>query len=81
MTGSFFLWFLIGLLAGAAHVWLLWRGSQPPFRGAAFHFPRILLVGGVFFASAILGGLLPAIAGWMLGYFPAVAMVATRKPT
>lgn len=80
MNTIFVLWFVIGILAGGAHVWLLWRASQPPFHEVAWHLPRLLLIGGVLFASAVWGGLLPAVAGWMIAYFATVGIVATRSP-
>lgn len=77
----FVLWFVIGMSAGGSHVWLVWRASQPPFYGAAWHLPRLLLIGGVLFASAVYGGLLPAVAGWVIAYFAMVGIVAMRSPT
>ena len=79
MNPMFVLWFVIGMSAGGAHVWLLWRASQPPFHGLAWHLPRLLLIGGVLFASAVWGGLLPAVAGWVIAYFASVGTVAMRS--
>jgi hypothetical protein len=73
-------WFVIGMFAGGAHLWLLWVASQPPFHGAAWHLPRLLLIGGALFVSAVWGGLLPAVAGWMVAYFAGLGTVAIRSP-
>lgn len=80
MSPVFTLWFVLGLSAGGAQTWLLWRAAQPPFHGAAWHLPRTLLIGGVLLVSAIFGGLLPAVAGWVTSYFASVGMVAMRIP-
>jgi hypothetical protein len=80
MIPIFTLWFVVGLSAGAAQAWLLWHAAQPPFQGAAWHLPRTLLVGGVLFASALFGGLLPTVTGWVTSYFATVGMVAMRIP-
>ena len=81
MNAMLVLWFLIGILSGGAHVWILWLASQPPFHGVAWHLPRLLLVGGVLLVSAVWGALLPAIAGWVTAYFAAVGIVAMRRPS
>jgi hypothetical protein len=80
MNPMFAFWFIVGMSAGAAHARLLWRSSQPPFHRVAWHLPRTLLTGGVLFASAMSGGLLPAVGGWMISYFAAVGIVAMRIP-
>jgi len=79
MNASFVSWFVIGMSAGGAHVWLLWRASQPPFNGVALHLPRLLLIGGVLFAAAMWGGLLPSVAGWLIAYFSGIGVFAMRS--
>ena len=79
MNAMLLLWFLIGMSAGGSHIWLLRRASQPPFHGAAWQLPRSLVSGGVLFASAVWGRLLPAVAGWTIAYFTAVGVVAIRS--
>lgn len=74
------LWFIVGFSAGGAHAWMLWQASQPPFHGAAWQLPRLLLIGGVLFASAIMGELLSVVAGWVIAYFASVGMFAMRSP-
>ena len=73
------IWFAVGILTGVGHAWLLWQGTKPPFDRLGLHGPRLLLIALVLFSAAILGGLIPAIGGWMVGYFPTVAFVALRR--
>ena len=81
MTALIVFWLLAGTAAGAAHVWMLWRASQPPFLGASWHWTRLLLTGGVLVTSAVLDGLLPAAVGYGLAYFATVGIVAIRTRT
>jgi hypothetical protein len=80
MNPTFVLWFVIGVMAGCSHAWMLWRASRLPFHGAAWHPPRLLVIGGVLVASAVWGGLLPAVTGWMAAYFATLGIVAIRSP-
>jgi hypothetical protein len=80
MNAMNLLWFILGFAAGGAHVWMLWQASQPPFHGVTWHFPRLMLIGSVLFASAIGGGMPPAIAGWVISYFISVGIFAIRSP-
>jgi hypothetical protein len=80
MNATLVLWFLIGMLAGASHVWMMWRASQPPFYGLIWYLPRLLFIGGILFATAVQGGLLPAVAGWLVAYFTLVGVIAMRGP-
>jgi hypothetical protein len=67
------LWCVAGLLTGALHILLLWRGAQPPFRGIAAGLLRLLGVAFLLGGAAWMGQLLPAACGWGGGF--AVAAV------
>jgi hypothetical protein len=62
------LWFMAGLLTGALHILLLWRGAQPPFRGVAAGLLRLLGVALLLVGAALMGELLPAVCGWGSGF-------------
>ena len=70
-----FVWLLAGVGAGATHAWMLWRASQPSAR-VSWHWTRLFLIGSVLVASAVAGGIVPAAAGWGIGYFSTVGFVA-----
>lgn len=74
------LWFIAGIAAGSTHIWMLWRASQTPFRLAGWHWTRLLLVGAVFAAAAIHGGILATAAGWGLAYFATIGVIVGRSP-
>lgn len=80
MSAADLLWFVVGFAAGGVHAWMLWQASQPPFRAMAWHLPRLMLIGGVLFASAVLGALLPTLAGWAVAYLAGVGIFAARSP-
>lgn len=73
------LWFVIGLLLGALHILLLWRGAQPPFRGAAAGLLRVLGVTLLLVGAAVMGQLLPAACGWGSGFAVAAVGVSVRR--
>jgi hypothetical protein len=62
------LWFMAGLVTGALHILLLWRGAQPPFRGVATGLLRVLGVALLLVGAALMGQLLPAVCGWGSGF-------------
>jgi len=62
------LWFLAGLVTGALHTLLLWRGAQPPFRWVAAGLLRVLGVALLLVGAACMGHLLPAVCGWGSGF-------------
>ena len=66
------IWVAVGAIAGIVHSFSLWRAThRAPVLGSGF---RLLAVGGLFTAAALLGGIVPAAAGWILG-FPAAALL------
>ena len=73
-------WFTVGAGLGILHAAGIWRASkQPTAMSALMGLVRILLVGLVLAAAALLGGILPAGAGWAMGYFAAVAAVLANR--
>jgi hypothetical protein len=62
------LWFMAGLLTGAMHILLLWRGVQPPLRGMVAGLLRLLGVALLLVGAAWMGQLLPAACGWGSGF-------------
>jgi hypothetical protein len=58
---------------------MLWQASRLPFHGAAWHWTRLFLIGGVLIASAISGGILATAAGWGISFFATVGTVALRS--
>lgn len=73
------LWFMAGLLSGALHIVLLWRGAQPPLWGMAAALLRLLGMALLLVAAALLGKLLPAACGWGSGFaVSAVGVYAWR---
>jgi hypothetical protein len=62
------LWFMAGLMTGALHILLLWRGTQPPLRGVAAGLLRLLGVALLLVGAALGGKLLPAACGWGSGF-------------
>ncbi len=81
MNPIHFVWLLAGVGAGATHAWMLWRASQPAAHRLSWHGTRLVLIGGVLVAAAVSGGILPAAAGWGLGYFSTVGFVAAGTRT
>jgi hypothetical protein len=62
------LWFMAGLVAGALHILLLWRGARLPFGGVAIALLRLLGVALLLVGAALMGKLLPAVCGWGGGF-------------
>lgn len=80
MTTISALWFLLGVVAGSVHVWMLWQTSQSLRRSGAWYWIRLPLIGSVLVAAAVCGGILPTAAGWALAYFATVGVIAARRP-
>jgi hypothetical protein len=79
MTWTTALWFVAGLLTGAIHIFLLWRGAQPPFRGLAAGLLRLLGVAILLVGAALTGKLLPATCGWGGGFVISAVMAYVWK--
>jgi hypothetical protein len=81
MNPIHFFCLLAGAGAGATHAWMLWRASQPSAVGVSWHWTRLVLIAGLLVASAVSGGILPAAAGWGIGYFSTVGFVVAGTRT
>lgn len=74
-------WLIAGLLLGVAHAATLWNsvrgGASPwlPLTGLL----RLVVLGVVFTGAVLSGGILPAGAGWALGFAGAAGAVFFRK--
>jgi len=79
MTATMIIGLLGGLLLGMAHAWLIWKETHSSLLGAGLGLLRILVVGGLLFASAYFGVLLPAVCGWVISYSLTVAGFGLRK--
>ncbi len=80
MNWTLGVWLAVGVGLGILHAAGIWRASkQPTALSALTGFIRIVLVGRVLAAAAVLGGILPAAAGWATGYFAAVATVMANR--
>ncbi len=80
MTWLSAVWMVFGAAIGVLHAAGVWRSaSRPSVMSALLGLVRLVVVGLALVASAILGGILPAAAGWALGYFAAVAFLSTRR--
>ena len=73
-------WVVLGVVLGILHAAAIWRSARrPTTTTAVIGSIRLLLVGLTLAAAAIFGGVLPAAAGWAVGFFGGVAIVlATR---
>ena len=70
------IWLAIGLVLGVLHATSLWRSTKHPTAiTALIGLVRLLVVGLTLAASAIYGAILPAAAGWAVGFFGSVGMV------
>jgi len=73
MMSWFPIWLAVGLIAGGLHAGSLWYAARhAQSLAAASGMLRLVLVAIVLVGAALAGGLLPACAGWGVG-FAAVA--------
>jgi hypothetical protein len=61
-------WFVAGLLIGALHMLLLWRGAQAPSRIVVGGPLRLLGVALLLVGAALMGKLFPVACGWGGGF-------------
>ncbi len=78
MTAMSLIWFFVGILAGGLHIGMLKQASQPTTQSLPWHWVRLPLVGAIFVASALCGGILQTAFGWVIAYFATLAVVAIR---
>lgn len=72
-------WVAAGIVLGVFHATGVWRSAKRPSSWTALlGLARLLAVGLVLTAAAILGGILPAATGWAVGFFAALGLVAQR---
>jgi hypothetical protein len=64
---SLAIWCGLGVLSGAGHGIGLWRAAYDAQSLVPWAFVRLTGVGVVLVAAALMGGLLPAVAGWAGG--------------
>jgi len=76
MTRVHAIWLAVGLMLGVVHATGLWRSArQRTTTAAVVGLMRLLLVGLALAAAAIFGGIVPAAAGWAVGFFASVGIV------
>jgi hypothetical protein len=69
------MWLTAGLVLGVMHASEIWRAARRPSVATTIvGLMRLLVVGLVLTAAAILGEILPAAAGWAVGFFASVAV-------
>lgn len=74
-------WLVAGLLLGVAHAASLWIAARRsnvtwlPLTGLL----RLLVLGGALAGAALGGGILPAGAGWFVGFAGAVSALYMRR--
>jgi hypothetical protein len=73
-------WLGVGLVLGVVHATGIWRSAKHRTAiTALMGLVRMLVVGLALATAALLGGVLPAAAGWAVGFFASVsAVMATR---
>ena len=76
MTWIHAAWVVVGLVLGVVHAAGIWRSAKhPTATTAVMGLVRLLVVGLALAAAAIFGGILPAAAGWAVGFFASVGIV------
>ena len=79
MTVTTFLWAIAGVLVGGTHSLALKHSSSNANEWAAvIGLLRIVWIGGLLTAAAILGYLFSAVAGWMIGFVVTLLIVLVR---
>jgi hypothetical protein len=74
-------WLAFGVALGVLHATSVWRSTKHTSAITAFiGMARLLTIGLALAAGAVGGGVLPAAAGWAVGFFASVGLVmATRS--
>ena len=76
MTITTFFWAIAGVLVGGMHSLALKHSSSNANEWAALiGLTRIVLIGGLLTAAAILGYLFSALVGWVIGFVVTLAIV------
>ena len=80
MTWIHAAWVVVGLVLGVVHAAGIWRSEkQPTAMTAVMGLARLLVVGLPLAGAAVFGGILPAAAGWAVGFLTSVGtLLATR---
>jgi hypothetical protein len=65
-------------MLGVVHAAGIWR-SATTATTAVMGLARLLVVGLALAAAAIFGGILPAAAGWVIGFFASVVFRVLRR--
>lgn len=80
MTAVELAWMTAGVFLGAFHSTALWKSAKRPGDLTAIvGMARLGIVGATLTAAAVLGGLLPAFLGWILGFLACAALVLWRR--
>lgn len=81
MAGLPLIWTLLGLTAGVAHAIWIWRSANQPTCWTVLEGPvRLLVVGLALVVAAYFDAILPAAAGWAVGFLVSVGvLIATRR--
>lgn len=73
------MWLLVGAIIGVVHATALWHAAQRPSGWIAITGGvRLLAVALVLTGAAVWGGLLPAAAGWAMGFVVGGVVVFLR---
>jgi len=81
MHGIHSAWVAVGLTLGVVHatgIW--WLAKSPTAISAVLGMVRLLVIGLVLASAAILGGIIPASAGWAVGFFARLGIVVAIRP-
>ena len=80
MTWIHAAWLVVGLVLGIVHATGIWRTAKhPSATTAVLGLVRLLAVGLALASAAILGGILPAAAGWAVGFFASAGIVMVSR--
>ena len=80
MTWIYGAWVVVGLVLGVVHAAGVWRSAKhPTATTAVMGLARLLVVGLALAAAAIFGGILPAAAGWAVGFYASVGFRVLRR--
>ncbi|MEZ6062356.1 MAG: hypothetical protein R3C19_18595 [Planctomycetaceae bacterium] len=74
------IWLCAGLLAGLAHVTMLWRAAHRLTSWApVFAMARFVVVGTILTAAALAGHVAAAAIGWTIGFAIPATLLAFRR--
>ena len=80
MTWVHATWLVVGLVLGVVHAIGIWRSAKHwTSLTALMGLLRLLAVGLGLATAALFGAILPAAAGWAVGFFSSVGMVVVSR--